>query len=109
MTLNIYRKIILTITFLLAVSATALPSISSKLSPSIGYSDNASKEEEPFKVLVTVAGVEGNCGEDVKITVAYKSETYQLCEGMKDPLKNKELIQYHLKDISLNSQKDKLQ
>jgi hypothetical protein len=32
----------------------------------------------------TVAGIKGNCG-DVKITVAYKSETFDLCEGDERP------------------------
>ena len=86
--INIYRTrtIILAITFLLTVSATALPSISSTPSASIGYSDSTSEIEEPFKVLVTVTGVKGHCGEEVKITVAYKSETFDLCEGDERPL-----------------------
>ena len=33
-----------------------------------------------------VAGVKGNCGEEIKITVAYKSETFDLCEGDERPL-----------------------
>ena len=85
MTLNINRKITIVIAFLLTVSITPLASISSTASASTGYSDSASEEEEPFKVLVTVAGVEGNCGEEVEITVGYKSEAYQLCEGDERP------------------------
>jgi hypothetical protein len=41
---------------------------------------------EPFEVLVTVVGVKENCGQEVKITVAYKSETFELCEGDERPL-----------------------
>jgi hypothetical protein len=38
-------------------------------------------------VLVTVIGVEGNCGEELKITiVAYKSDTFELCEGDERPI-----------------------
>ena len=58
------RKITIVIAFLSAVSAIGLASLGSTISASIDYSDSAS-EEEPFKVLVTVAGVEGNCGEEV--------------------------------------------
>jgi hypothetical protein len=47
--------------------------------------------EESFKVLVTVTGVEGNCGE-VKITVGKKSDTLSCAKKMKDYLKNKEKI-----------------
>jgi hypothetical protein len=101
-------KIILVITFLLTVSATALTSITSTSSASIDYSDSASEEEEPFKVLVTVAGVKGHCGKQVKITVAYKSETFNLCEGDERSCEEQEQIQWRLKDFSLNFQKDKL-
>ncbi|MDQ3970597.1 MAG: hypothetical protein M3227_02795 [Thermoproteota archaeon] len=51
--------------------------------------------------------MEGNCGEELKIIVAYKSDTFELCEEMKDHLKSKEQIQYHLKDMKLYFQKDK--
>lgn len=68
-----WNRINLVIEFLLAVTA------------SIDYSDSASEEEEVFKVLVTVADIEGNCGEEVTITVADKSETYELCEGDERP------------------------
>lgn len=68
-----WNRINLFIEFLLAVTA------------SIDYSDSASEEEEVFKVLVTVADIEGNCGEEVTITVADKSETYELCEGDERP------------------------
>ena len=71
--------------FLLAITTTGLASIGSIASATIDYSDGASEEEEPFKVLVTVAGVKGHCGEEVKITVAYKSETFDLCEGDERP------------------------
>ena len=43
------------------------------------------KGGEPFKVLVTVTGVKGHWGEEVKITVGYKSETFDLYEGDKRP------------------------
>jgi hypothetical protein len=85
MTLNIKRKIILAITFLLAVSATVLPSICSTASASIDYSDSATEEQEPFKILVTIGGVKGHCGEEVTITETDKSGTYQLCEGDERP------------------------
>jgi len=50
------------ISFLSAISASV--SISSTASASIDYSDTAI--EEVFKVIVTVAGVEGNCGKEIK-------------------------------------------
>jgi hypothetical protein len=77
MILNINRKIILVIAFLSAVTSLAL--VNSTALASIDYSDTAI--EESFKVLVTVADVEGNCGEELKIIVAYKSDTFELCEG----------------------------
>jgi hypothetical protein len=80
-TMNIIRQLILVITFLSAISA--LISISSTASASIDYSDTSI--EEVFKVIVTVAGVEGHCGEELTITVADKSETYELCEGDERP------------------------
>jgi hypothetical protein len=76
--LNINRKITIVIAFLLAGSATELASISNTVSDTIDYNDTST--EEKFKVLVTVAGVKRHCGEEVEITVAYNSETYQLCE-----------------------------
>ena len=65
---------------------------------------------EPFKVLVRVVGVKENCGQEVIITVAYKSETFKLCEGDERPLEEQraDTISYHLKDISLNFQKNNL-
>lgn len=48
---------------------------------SIDYSGTAAE-----KVLVRVAAdVEGHCGEEIMITVADKSETFDLCEGDKRP------------------------
>ncbi len=82
MILNINRKIIHAITFLSAVIS--LASVSSTTLASIDSSDTA--VEEPFRVLVTVEGVEGNCGEELKIIVAYKSDTFELCEGDERPL-----------------------
>ena len=41
---------------------------------------------EPFEVLVRVIGVKENCGQEVIITVAYKSETFKLCEVDERPL-----------------------
>ncbi len=82
MILNINRKIILVIAFLLSIISLA-PLTSTALA-SIDYSDTA--VEELFKVLVTVTGVEGNCGEELKIIVAYKSDTFELCEGDERPL-----------------------
>ncbi len=41
--------------------------------------------EEPFKVLVTVTCVQGHCEEELKIMVAYKSDTFELCEGDERP------------------------
>jgi hypothetical protein len=58
--LNINRKIILVIAFLSAV--TSLAPVSSTALASIDYSDTTVGES--FRVLVTVAGVEGNCGEN---------------------------------------------
>jgi len=79
--LNINRKIILVIAFLSAV--TSLASLSSAALASFDYSDTP--VQESFRVLVTVTGVEGNCGEEVTITVADKSETFELCEGDERP------------------------
>jgi hypothetical protein len=81
MILNINRKIILVIAFLPAV--TSLASLSRAALASIDY--NGTAIEEPFRVIVTVTGVEGNCGEELKIIVAYKSDTFELCEGDKRP------------------------
>ena len=36
-------------------------------------------------MLGTVTSVEGNCGEELKIIVAYKSDTFELCEGYERP------------------------
>ncbi|MFL6411296.1 MAG: hypothetical protein ACJ71K_08650 [Nitrososphaeraceae archaeon] len=69
--------------FLSVISAIALTSISSTALASIDYSDTAM--EEVFKVIVTVAGVKGHCGQEVTITVADKSRTFELCEGDKRP------------------------
>ena len=81
MILNINRKIIIVILFFSTV--TSLASSSSVALASFDYRGTAL--EKPFQVLVTVIGVEGNCGEEVKITVAYKSETFELCEGDERP------------------------
>ena len=75
--MNINRKIILVIAFLLAV--TSLASVTSTALASIDYSETP--VEESFRVLVTVTGVEGKCGEELKIIVASKSDTFELCEG----------------------------
>ena len=61
----------------------SLASVNSTALESIDSSDAA--VEELFRVVVTVTGVEGNCGEELRIMVAYKSETYQLCEGDERP------------------------
>ena len=58
---------------------TSLASLSSAALASIDY--NGTAIEEPFKMLVTVTGVEGKCGEELKIIVAHKSDTFELCEG----------------------------
>jgi|SRR5829696_1478592 len=81
MILNINRKIILVIAFLSAV--TSLASLSSAALASFDYSDTP--VQDSFRVLVTVRGVEGNCGEEVEITIADKSETFELCEGDERP------------------------
>ena len=76
MTLNTYKKIMLIIEFLLVV--TSLLSISSTLSALLLADISVASggvRGEPFEVLVTVVGVKENCGQEVKITVAYKSET----------------------------------
>ena len=80
--LNINRKIILVVSLLSSVIA--LAPVTSTALASIDSSDTA--VEEPFRVLVTVEGVEGNCGEELKIIVAYKSDTFELCEGDERPL-----------------------
>jgi hypothetical protein len=80
--LNINRKIIIVISFLSVVIS--LTSVSNTVIASIDYNETA--VEESFKVLVTVAGVEGNCGQEVKIIVAYKSDTFELCEGDERPI-----------------------
>ena len=77
MIFNINRKIILIIAFLSAV--TSLASLSSAALASVDYSDTPIQES--FRVVVTVTGVEGNCGEELIITVADKSDTFELCEG----------------------------
>ena len=84
MTLNINRKMILVIEFLSVVSTIGLASMGSIASATSDYSCTAA--EESFKVLVTVAGVKGHCGQEVTITIADKSETYDLCEGDERPL-----------------------
>jgi hypothetical protein len=64
--LNIYRKVTLVIAFLLLVTISfSINSISSAL---LLYDIRTvgAGGEEPFEVLVTVAGVEGNCGGEVK-------------------------------------------
>ena len=63
---------------------TSLASLSSAALASSDYSDTP--VQESFRGLVTVAGMEGNCGEELKITVAYKSDTFELCEGDERPL-----------------------
>jgi hypothetical protein len=79
--LNIKRKMVLVIAFLLAV--TSLASLNGAALASFDYSDTP--VQESFRVLVTVTGVEGNCGEEVTITIADKSETFELCEGDERP------------------------
>jgi hypothetical protein len=77
----------LIIEFLLVV--TSLLSISSTLSALLLADISVASggvRGEPFEVLVTVVGVKENCGQEVKITVAYKSETFELCEGDERPL-----------------------
>jgi hypothetical protein len=80
--LNIDRKIILVIAFLLSVISLAL--VTSTALASIDSSD--APVEESFRVLVTVTGVKGNCGEELKIILAYKSDIFELCEGDERPL-----------------------
>ena len=82
--MNINRKMILVIEFLSVVSTIGLASMGSIASATSDYSCTAA--EESFKVLVTVAGVKGHCGQEVTITIADKSETYDLCEGDERPL-----------------------
>ncbi len=55
--MNINRKIILVIAFL--PSVISLAPVTSTTLTSIDYSDTTL--EQPFRVLVTVTGVEGNC------------------------------------------------
>jgi hypothetical protein len=65
---------------------TSLASLSSAALASFDYSDMPIQDS--FRVLVTVTGVEGNCGEELKIMVAYKSDTFELCEGDERLLEN---------------------
>jgi hypothetical protein len=65
---------------------TSLASLSGAALASSVFSDTPLQES--FKVLVTVTGVEGNCGEELKIMVAYKSDTFELCEGDERPLED---------------------
>jgi hypothetical protein len=84
--LNIYRKVTLVVAFLLVVTISF--SINSTSSALLLYDIStveAGGEEEPFEVLVTVADIEGHCEEEVKITVAYKSDTLILYEGDERP------------------------
>ena len=81
MILNINRKIIIAIVFFPTLTSLASPS--SVALASINHSGTAI--EESFSVLVTVTGMEGNCGEELKIIVAYKSDTFELCEGDERP------------------------
>ena len=78
----------LIIEFLLVV--TSLLSISSSTLTALLLADisvaSGGVRGEPFEALVTVVGVKENCGQEVKITVAYKSETFELCEGDERPL-----------------------
>jgi hypothetical protein len=84
--LNTYRKITLIIVFLLVVtSVVSISSTSSALLLSDIITSNG-EGGESFEVLVMVAGVRGNCGQEVKITLANKSETFELCEGDERPL-----------------------
>jgi hypothetical protein len=100
----------LIIVFLLVV--TSLLSISSTPSALLLYDistpDLGGVRGESFEVLVTVAGVKGNCGQEVKITVAYKSETFELCKGDERPLEEQRADPISFKDINLNFQKDNL-
>jgi hypothetical protein len=80
--LDIKRKIILVIAFISAV--TSLASLSGAALASFDYSD--ASVQDSFRVLVTVTGVEGNCGEELRIMVVYKSDTFELCEGDERPL-----------------------
>lgn len=73
---------LLVITLLLSISSTP----SALLLYDISTPDLGGVRGESFEVLVTVAGVKGNCGQEVKITVEYKSEIFELCEGDKRPL-----------------------
>jgi hypothetical protein len=73
---------LLVITLLLSISS--IPS--ALLLYDISTLDLGGVRGESFEVLVTVAGVKGNCGQEVKITVEYKSEIFELCEGDKRPL-----------------------
>ena len=82
MILSINRKIILVIALLSSVIS--LAPVTSTALGSIDSSDTA--VEESFRVLVTVTGVEGNCGEELKIIVAYKSDIFELCEGDERPI-----------------------
>ena len=56
---------------------TSLASLSSAALASFDYSHTP--VQESFRVLVTVTGMEGNCGEVLKIMVSYKSEIFELC------------------------------
>lgn len=59
-----------------------MPSVSSTSSTT--FNDISTDEREVFKGPITVAGVEGDCGE-AKIAVTYKAQTLDLCEDDERP------------------------
>ena len=73
---------------------TLLLSISGKSSALL--SDNMSTADgeggKSLDIVVTVAGVKGNCGEEVKITVAYQLDMFILWEGDERPIEEQEQI-----------------
>lgn len=100
----------LIIAFLLVV--TSLLSISSTSSVLLLYDistpDLGGVRGESFEVLVTVAGVKRNCGQEVKITVAYKSETFELCKGDERPLEEQRADPISSQGYQFELQKDNL-
>jgi hypothetical protein len=74
------------VTLLLSMSGTSSALLSDNMSTTDG------EGRKSLDIVVTVAGVKGNCGEEVKITVAYQSDMFILCEGDGRPSEEQEQI-----------------
>lgn len=83
-----------------------MPSISSTSSTT--FNDISTDEREVFKGPITVAGVEGDCGE-AKIAVTYKAQTLDLCEDDERPFWRTKNRSNKVSRISMNCRKGKLE